>query len=519
MLKGVEAVATLTHNSIQVLHNYGLIKTRSAYGVSFGVITDNIFFYNNSLQVVLRALTERLYYVKGKDGFVPCPRPSVSFANLHYFTKAVRRNMPGPAIVWTTEEFVRSYTGSKAKRYASAALNLARRGARRNFGYLKTFIKAEFYNGRKKKNPCPRLIQPRSPEYNILIGRYLRPIEKMVYKSIDRVYKHHVVLKCDSAWKRADHIAKYWKEFSDPCFVGLDASRFDQHVSAEALKFEHGLYNSIFHSHELAEYLRWQIDNVGFANLPDGAVKYKVNGCRMSGDMNTALGNVYLMCAMTHSFLSNLPSEVKWRFINDGDDCGIFIDRKHLHLLETLPEHHLGYGFEMEVEAPVYNMEDIEFCQSRPVELSPGKYMMVRNIHKAMAHDWINIRSRNYATFEELSVATGRCGLALYADVPVLSEMYAAMTRFAHREDRVCRILEEEFSGIGRTWRMFASAKRDILVDETCARVSIYKAFGILPDTQRHYEAVFRAFDPLTLSQPKLPLYSIPDHDIQYYLD
>lgn len=516
MYKGVEALPTLSHKHLRVLARVGLVKCRQAFALSDNPVVNNVFFYNNSISVCLRALTERLYYVKGKDGFVPCPKPTAPFSTMSYFLKGLRRQLPEFPSVWTTEQFVQSYTGSKKLRYESAVANLARRGLRRQDGYLKTFIKAELYDGTNKLNPCPRLIQPRTPEYNVVIGCYLRPAEKLIYKAIDRVFNHHVVLKCDNPWKRAATICEYWNEFERPCFVGLDASRFDQHVSVEALEFEHSLYNSIFKSGELAELLQWQIDQTGFANLVDGSIKYKVEGCRASGDMNTALGNVVLMCALTHHYLRDLPC--KWRFINDGDDCGIFLEKGDVHLLNGLPDHHLSFGFEMEVEEPAFELEGVEFCQSRPINLGNGNWMMVRNIFKAMRHDWISLTSRNYCTFEENLVATGRCGLALYAGVPVLDAMYSAMCRFPIREKVVQRVLMEEHSGLGRTWRMFASASRKFPVDETVARVSIHKAFGLLPDEQECLEDKYRALDPQCTSSNS-PLYQDPSLRIQYLLD
>lgn len=478
--------------SVQVLSRVGMVKVRKAFVYSGGIVRDNIFFYNNSLSVVQRALVERLYLVKGKMGFVPCPRPTASFSTLNYFKRAVRRGLRATPPAWTTEEFVQSYAGKLRSRYATAAATYSMRGVRRSDGYLKTFIKAELYNGTTKLNPCPRLIQPRTPVYNIAIGRFLRPAEKLIYKSIDRVFGHHVVLKCDNMWQRARYIKQYWDEFRDPVFVGLDASRFDQHVSSQALEFEHSLYNEIFKDKELARLLRWQIDQVGYANMSDGTIKYTVKGCRASGDMNTALGNVFLMCSISHSFLTSLG--IKFRFINDGDDCGVFLERKHLGMLSSLPEYYLQYGFEMEVEKPAYEIEQVEFCQCHPVQLNAGEWMMVRNIHKCMAHDWVVLTTRDWATTEEVLVATARCGLALYADVPILSEMYSAMSRFPVRENVVKRILECEFSGSGRTWRLFASRNRPYAVDETIARVSIYKAFGLLPDEQVHLEEHYRAF-------------------------
>jgi len=285
-------------------------------------------------------------------------------------------------------------------------------------------------------------------------------------------------------------------------------------VSPEALKFEHSLYNSVFRCENLAKWLQWQVDNRGYANVNDGTIRYEVSGVRGSGDMNTALGNVFLMCSITHHYLTGLPC--RWRFINDGDDCGIFMEASDVHYLDALPAHHLTYGFEMEVENPVFELEHVEFCQSRPINLG-GNWMMVRNIHKAMLNDWININSVSYSSCNDLFAATGRCGLALYADVPVLSAMYEAMMRFPHKKQVVDRLLSEYHSGIGRTWRMFASQHRSFPVDETCARVSIYKAFGILPDQQQHLERHFRALIPTQIVDELRAFTTDPQSRVQYY--
>lgn len=516
MLGGYDAVVTLSHKSIKVIRDHGKKKVRQAMGYVRGNTGNNIFFYNNSVSTVLRALTERLYYVKGVDGFVPCPKPSVDFqTSLKTFKSKLLKRLPSLPTVWSNEQFVQSYTGSKAKRYTRASERLVKTGPKRSYGYWKTFIKAEFYDATTKNNPCPRLIQPRSPEYNVMVGRFLRPAEKLIYKSIDRVFKHHVVLKCDSPWQRADTIQKYWREFTNPVFVGLDASRFDQHVSAQALEFEHSIYNSLFKDTDLAEFLSWQVNNVGYASSPEFEIKYESKGVRGSGDMNTALGNVLLMCAITHHYLETLPC--RWRFINDGDDCGIFVESEDLHHLTNLPSHHLAFGFEMEVEDPVYEVEHVEFCQSKPVHLGHDKYMMVRNVHKALKQDGVVIDLRNWASVEAVLAATGICGLALYEDVPVLDPFYRWLASFSPRDSVVERLLEDHYSG-PRTWRSFASQRRNIQVDTDVARVSMFKAFGILPDLQLELEAEFRALRQSQITT-KRPTQFSPTSRTQYYID
>lgn len=514
MLTGCEARVRLAHKQIKVLHNRGVVKGREAHGYVRDAVQNNIFFYNNSMSVVMRALTERLYFVKSKGEFAPCPKPTLSFKSLNNFRDQVLRHVTSPS-VWSYDEFVASYTGSKRKRYETAVNNLMTAGIKPHYGFWKTFIKAEFYDGSVKEDPCPRLIQPRSYEYNVLIGRYLRPLEKEIYKGIDRVFGHHVVLKCDAPWERAATIVKYWNAIDDCCFVGLDASRFDQHISAQALQHEHSYYLRAFNNcPDLRRWLSWQIKNKGYANVPDGAIRYEVEGCRGSGDMNTALGNVILMCAVTHHYLQDL--DVPWRFIDDGDDCGVFISRKHLYMLDGLPLHHLQYGFEMTVEDPAYELEHVEFCQSRPIHCGGGHYMMVRNIHKVLKQDALSITSRDYATYEEVMYATGVCGLALYEDFPVLDAFYRSFLRLQVRTKVVERVLHDSFVG-PRTWRSFASHKREIFVDEDETRYSLWKAFGVTPDEQILLEQELRVqvYDQATC---KLPVYSDSHSRVQYYL-
>lgn len=483
----------MSHQKVKILAQHGITRVRKGMGYASSVIQDNIFFFNNSMSVMYRALMERLYYVKSKnrggEEFVLCPQPTHSFDDLNYFKSAIKHHLPCLPPVWSTEQFVDSYSGPKHKRYAAAAVILGRTGPRRSYGYPKTFIKGEFYNGTAKQNPCPRLIQPRDAVYNILIGRYVRPMEKCIYKSIDRIFGHHVVLKCDTPWQRANAIHSYWSEFSDPCFVGFDASRFDQHTSAAALEWEHSVYLNIHNDPEFREYLSWQVNNVGYANTPDGTIMYETKGCRMSGDMNTALGNVIIMCGLCHKYLKSLG--IKFRFIDDGDDCGVFLERADLHTLQQLPEHHLQYGYEMTVEKPVYELEQVEFCQSRPVNCGDGNWMMVRNVHKALAHDALMIDKHDWVEVQNVLAATGICGLALYNNMPVLGEFYGMLSRCGTDKKQVDHMLNIHKTG-PQTWRFHANP-RGFDVDETVARVSIYRAFGILPDVQIALENEYRA--------------------------
>jgi len=480
-------VVKLHHPNIKIRKAGGIIKRRKFFSLGTSV-SDNLVCYNNTVSVALRALTERLYFVKdGRGGFVECPKPvQGAFLELRRYAKCIKRKLVALPTVWSREQFRDHYTGPKFKRYSHAVERLSCGGVSRKHGYLKTFIKAELYNASSKNNPCPRLIQPRSPEFNVEVGRFIKPMEKLIYGAIDRMFGHHCVLKCDAPWDRARTIKEHWDSLDDPCFVGMDASRFDQHVSEEALEFEHSVYSTINRSKLLARLLAMQRKQRGFANMVDGTIEYLVDGCRASGDMNTALGNVILMCMIMYNYLEQLSCP--WRFIDDGDDCGIFINRKDLPKLSGIAEHFLRFGFEMEIEESVDYFEGIEFCQCRPVQLGTSSYMMVRNITKALKHDETYLHNKPWATLDEIRHATGICGLALYEGVPILDAYYRSMLGSNMRASVVDRLCKEAGG-----WQYHASVRRCCSVDTDVARASVYRAFGYLPEHQLVLEQELRA--------------------------
>lgn len=209
--------------------------------------------------------------------------------------------------------------------------------------------------------------------------------------------------------------------------IGLDASRFDQHVSVQALEWEHSVYNRLFRSDELRDLLKWQLKNTGFARANDGMIKYTVEGGRMSGDMNTALGNCLIMCAMVWSYMQTklgpTGKPIHFEFIDNGDDVVLFLEKRDLHRIEDLAEWFGEMGFEMKIEEPVYEIEEIEFCQMHPIEVEPGVYTMVRTYPNAIAKDCICMNPQN---FRQWLYAVGECGLAITSGVPVYEAFYQA---------------------------------------------------------------------------------------------
>jgi hypothetical protein len=440
--------------------------------------------HNHTLGNVLRGLTERVYRVEGTNGdLVEPPRPAAGVfeTRLRKFKTQLLRKL-GHCNPWTTEQLVESYQGSKRQRVQDAVDSLSSRALEERDAWLDTFVKVEAI---LKADPAPRVIQPRTARFNVGVGVYLKPLEKRVYAAVQRIYRSPTVMKGYNADEVGSILATKWGKFEHPVAVGLDASRFDQHVSVQALRWEHGVYNSVYRSSQLRWMLGLQVNNRGRAVTPEGTVLYRVAGCRMSGDMNTSLGNCLLMCAMVHAYAEERG--IKVELANNGDDCVIILEGKdEVAFTRGLREWFLEMGFNMKVEPTAHCMEEIEFCQMRPV-WNGEQYSMCRSPFNGLAKDTLCKRpmaGRLGLVGETAAWArsVGLCGIRAMGGMPMVQNAYAAMTRASSSESR-------EFTTIQSGLRsMVGTLRKEFRVPSCDTRVSFYKAWGVMPDQQVMFE-------------------------------
>lgn len=441
--------------------------------------------HNNSAANLRRALMERVYHVEvnGQLQRPPQPVPGIFEATLSALRERIACGLGRRTPIARTD-FVLSRPAAKRRVYENALASLSLLPvSERDARIDGAFVKCEKINA-KKGDPAPRIIQPRSVRYNIEVGRYLVAIEHDVYTEIDKLWGGVTVMKGYNAEEIGTHISEAWGQFTDPVALGLDASRFDQHVSAEALAFEHKLYNDAFRSPELRKLLSWQINNKGVAHADDATFVYKKRGSRMSGDMNTALGNIILMCLMVRFFVDQRG--VKARLINNGDDCTLVFERADIErVLDGLREWFLNYGFNI-VQEPLANcIEEIEFCQMHPVCVD-GRWVMVRNVLASLSKDSISLRSRSLLELRQWMWCVGRCGLAMASGVPVQQAYYGVFCRSGVSGKRLSQVAGR----CGLTWYSAGMAAEHREVAPS-TRVSFWKAFGISPYLQECLEAEY----------------------------
>jgi len=436
-----------------------------------------------------RAVKERVFFVKGEEPgtFARPPRPETgAFKRLlgKFRTKLIRR-VPRTAKM-SADEFLSHYSGRRLTSYSEARDSLYVREIRRVDAFISAFVKAEKIDFTSKANPAPRLIQPRSPRYGLSLGLYIKPIEHAIYRAIDHVFGAPTVAKGLNAVQTGAVMRSHWDEFTHPVAITLDASRFDQHISTDALKWEHSIYLQIFAGDpELHKLLSWQLVNRGYLRTLDGVVKYSAEGGRASGDMNTGLGNVLLMCAMMHAFLSEMTS--KFRLLNNGDDCVVMVEKEEAErVMSRAVTWFKKLGFTMKVEGYTDLFEHIDFCQARPV-FDGVSYIMVRDPRATLDKDMLSVKPILGETHWKRQItAIAECGLSLAGNMPVLCAFYDMMDL----KQEVTRVYE---CGMENLSRGMKGGRR---APTAACRDSFYAAFGVTPDEQRALEEFYDSITP-----------------------
>lgn len=486
------------HPQLHVKRQLGLTKERECFRIN-GIAPDIVIApFNNDIDTLVRAVKERVFFVKNLDKaspekFVSPPRPlNGKFAStLRESVDLLATFLPSTAPM-THQQFVDTVRGRKKKAYEQALEKITTEGLNlKGDSSVKVFVKYEKTDRTTKDDPVPRVISPRNPKFNIALGRYLRPIEERIFKALGKLFGHPTVMKGMDTDKTARILREKWEMFNKPVAIGLDASRFDQHVSLEALQLEHSIYLKCFrflkHRKKLSNILKCQLKNRCRGYTEDGSISYTIEGTRMSGDMNTSLGNCVLMCLMIHRYA--VERGVKVQLANNGDDCVVFMERKDLEKFSSgLFEWFLAMGFNMAIEAPVFEFEQIEFCQTKPV--FDGKiFTMCRNPLTAIAKDSVFMKGRDYEKLLPLWLdAVGTGGLALAGGLPIFDSFYSMLRRSGNR---VYKNKKNKFVNLDSNeilpWYMretSMSGKRESKPVSPEARASFYTAWNITPDEQ-----------------------------------
>lgn len=453
----------------------------------------NLGVYNNNVDAIGRALTERYFFCKDKNGpgfrSIYKPKPN-AFKNKHFheFKDKVMSHMPMlPRLSY--QQVVDRYTGSKKRVYTDAMNSLCRDRFTERDAHLKMFVKFE----KQDLGKAPRGINPRDPRFNLELGRYIKHAEKPFFKAINKAFDSrtgHTVIKGLNAVESAAVLKAKWDRFKRPVALGLDAEKFDAHVSVQALQFEHSFYHALYPGAAMLRTLtNLQLHNVGKAYAKDGVVKFRIDGTRSSGDLNTSLGNCLIMCGAVYAYAKQKRIDIE--LANNGDDCVVIMETEDLfRFMAGVDAYFRDRGFSMVAEEPVFEFEQLEFCQTKPCFVD-NRWMMLRNHTAVLKKDPICLLSiPNAKVYKKWLYAVGVGGSILCKGAPVQQSFYQCFLR--HGVECGDAMMEHVFKGSSMYTRISGLSTKTAPVEVLPeARVSYYYAFGVTPDEQMAIEACY----------------------------
>ncbi len=505
-IHGVSSKSVLRHPDLHVIRTPCEVKPRTIITLE-GLSPDRpLGVHNGDIETLARSLLERMFYCKVGDEFVAPPVVGLAdiVGKLGDFGKQLTDGWKATPV--GPDELLDMYRGRKKTIYEQAYQSLCDKPVTSADALIKVFVKCE----KVKRDGAPRCIQPRDPRYNFEVGRYIKPVEHRLYRRIAKIYGDGpTVMKGYTVQGVARVIKGKWDSFADPVAVGLDATKFDMHVCESMLRWEHSIYEAIYRDNKLKWLLSLQRRNRGIGRAPDGKLRYRTRGKRASGDMNTALGNCIIMCGLVWAYARERGVSIK--LVNNGDDCVVFMERVDLlKFMAGLDKWFLRMGFRMTCEDPVYSLEQIEFCQMKPINTVNG-WTMVRNISTALYKDTMCLSNYDETGLRKWMMAVGECGLALCSGVPIMQSFYKAYIRNGVRGGKAESSMELCSSGLRMMRGELESKESEVSVE---ARVGVFVAWGITPDEQialeNHFDTWTLASGPdIGSTLPQQPIFDV----------
>jgi len=230
-------------------------------------------------------------------------------------------------------------------------------------------------------------------------------------------------------------------------------------------------------------------------------IEYSMRGRRLSGDMNTACGNAILMVLMVGTVMSGAPFE--FRIYDDGDDCLLFVPREDAVFVGGLMvRRFLEFGVTLKVEHQAQVIEEVQFCQARPVYWANGKGVLVPEPRKQLSQMYAGVKyGRSPRLDNRLLYTTSECLLHLYSSIPVLGAFHAMV----HRATRPVQRRSYQDDAFAFWVNLNAHAEVSPSLDDY-VRLSFERAYGISPTEQRLMEAAFDSVDVYFGAYKRVPV-------------
>lgn len=408
---------------------------------------------------------------------------------------------------------------AKYKMYTTEYRKLMGR-LRRKDGYLGTGLRPVdcVVNGfvkfqKEKIDAVPRFIAGRNPMAVLVEKCFIGEWEHKYYEE-HPFFPYRTCVKEKTPLEKANLIVQYYNEVPDCVILGADFSRFESGVLQFDIQLFHYFIELLYGEEQITDdyrtFMYHQLHNTITSRV---GVKATCEGRVMSGDASTSIKNVFIVEMLFALALLELGVDpLGVRFINDGDDCLLFVPaRISDHMIKQLPEFFAPMGKKLGFDCITPCLQDVVFCQSKlircaqPQPHNPEGWCLVRGPDKILAD---STTSPNYGDSPNaIRRYVGNVGLGLYITehaAPIsqaYGELLCRLTNFSTswKLDRYAFSKQDSWY-----WRIKHSDSIKTKLPEVTqqARLDYYLAFGITPDNQIALEqAMLRVQDNIFQSK------------------
>jgi hypothetical protein len=268
---------------------------------------------------------------------------------------------------------------------------------------------------------APRAIQAMRPYGNLWWCRVVRPIEDVFYYAfslldlLPRYSAYGIFGKGKNSFETAKMLLDNWKAFRAPVALGMDASRADAHLGLDLHLAKFRIFEFMTDK-EGSKFIRnWKKKYLFPTKVLMHGGKLRTRTVLCSGFMDTSLANnvcFYLLHTLYALALRNahgVADAVKriwpefetaersnYTVLINGDDCVPIVEKCEYKVVEKQAKKFFSlFGVKMKVEEPAFILEEVQWCQHRPVEYREGKWRMTRDPYRIFNHGFSSVEYSN----------------------------------------------------------------------------------------------------------------------------
>jgi len=383
------------------------------------------------------------------------------------FSRYCQLHPPRELIPYTIQQVLNSKRGSKRKTYKRAYLKYNMRGLIRRDYEINMFVKYERMSIRDPFKP-PRAIQARGPVFNLVLQQYILPYAKYLIR--DDTLQHRYVTKGMDGYAVASLLHRGWSTFRRPVAKLLDHDRFDSRANRDWTVPMHEYVNMHYRHTKCAEML----SHLGQSKCVSlHGLVYHADDTVFSGDVTTGDGNSTINKALITDYTDGIDCFV----VLNGDDSVIMLEFDDLEELDRRDLQQ--YGFHTK-SSTVYEFNDIEYCQCKPVKTING-WLMVRDPMRVMSRSTVCLQPYSEKYLLSWFASVGDCEMSCNQGVPILY----AFSQYLRRASNKLITLTDDIR-----FHRIVGDYSTIITDET--RISFYMSFSYHPSLQVQLEEYFK---------------------------